>query len=216
MKGELVPGIAGGGAAAVSGAAEAGAAGTAGPARPPAPAAEAAHAKGSFLAASPWRRIMIATFGPLFNLVFALIVFALIWGVGFKVASSDNRVILATDYTLDSFPQTPPATEAGLKTGDRVVNIDGTPIEKFQDILENVSIAPGKSLTFTVQRGVGSGAETRTLTMKPQLDKDTGAGRIGIYAWVDPVIRSVSPGSAAGSRGSVPVTGSWTRAVRPS
>lgn len=199
MKGELVPGIAGGGAEAVARAEAAGRAnGT-----PPSSAvsdASAVQPQGSFLAASPWQRIMIAAFGPLFNLVFALLVFALIWGIGFQVASSDNRVILATDYTLDSFPQAPPAAVAGLRTGDRVTEIDGTPIEKFQDILESVSIAPGKALRFTVLRSSG-GSETRILTITPQLDKNTGAGRIGIYAWVDPVVRSVSAGSAAAIAG---------------
>jgi regulator of sigma E protease len=183
MKGELVPGIAGGGAEAVARASE----------------APEVHPKGSFLAASPWRRIMIAAFGPVFNLVFALLVFALIWGIGFKVASSDNRVILATDYTLDKFPQQPPAAVAGLMTGDRITQIDGAPVEKFQDILETVSIAPGKALRVSVLRS-GSG-ETRTLTITPQLDKDTGAGKIGIYAWVDPLVRTVSPGSAAAIAG---------------
>ncbi|MGO9310609.1 MAG: RIP metalloprotease RseP [Spirochaetia bacterium] len=199
MKGELVPGIAGGTPdAAVQGSAAA----DAGPA--PAAGAEGgpdAHPAGSFLATSPWRRIMIAAFGPIFNLIFALLVFALIWGVGFEVASSDNRVILATDYTLDSFPQPPPAAVAGLRTGDRVTAIDGVPTEKFQDILEAVSIAPGKALHFSVQRAGAGGAESRALTITPQLDKDTGAGRIGIYAWVDPVVRTVSPGSAAAIAG---------------
>ncbi len=196
MKGELVPGIAGG-------APDAGAHAS-GPA--PVPAADpaagpAAPSAGSFLTTSPWRRIMIAAFGPIFNLVFALLVFALIWGIGFTVASSDNRVILATDYTLDSFPQPPPAAVAGLRTGDRVTSIDGMPVEKFQDILESVSIAPGKVLHFTVQRGGSDGAESRTLAIMPQLDKDTGAARIGIYAWVDPVVRTVSAGSAAAIAG---------------
>jgi regulator of sigma E protease len=39
------------------------------------------------------------------------------------------------------------------------------------------------------------------MTITPQLDKNTGAGRIGIYAWVDPVVRSVSAGSAAAIAG---------------
>jgi regulator of sigma E protease len=178
MKGEMVPGIAGG------------AAGT-----PPVPE------KGSFLAAPPWRRIVIYVFGPLFNLVFAMVAFALIWGIGFRIPSPDNRVVLATDYTLDSFPQKPPATTAGLRTGDRVTEIDGLPVEKFQDILESVSISPGTALRITVQRG---GAGTQTLTVTPQLDKETGAGRIGIYAWVDPLVRSVASGSAAAIGGLLP------------
>ena len=208
MKGELVPGLAGGGAEAIARADESrGTAprdGTA-PTVGGAPVSETRlpeHPRGSFLAASPLQRIMIAAFGPIFNLVFAFLVFAFIWWVGFAVASSDNRVILATDYTLDTFPERPPAALAGLRTGDRITSIDGAPVEKFQDILENVSVAPGKRLAVTVQRA-GTGA-VETLYLTPQLDKNTGAGRIGIYAWIDPLVRSVAPGSAAAIAGLQP------------
>jgi len=187
MKGEMVPGLAGGTGAA--GSTEAGTV----------PVAAPVHEKGSFLAAASWRRVVIYVFGPLFNLIFALLVFSLIWGIGFKVASSDNRVILATDYTLDKFAQAPPATVAGLMTGDRITSIDGAPVEKFQDILENVATAPGKPLAVTVQRA--ESGEARSLTITPELDKETGAGRIGIYAWVDPVVRNVAAGSAAAIAG---------------
>jgi regulator of sigma E protease len=182
MKGELVPGIAGGG---------------------PNAAAEVskAPAPGTFLAAAPWRRILISAFGPLFNLAFALVVFALIWGIGFSVYSSDNRVILAADYTLDKFSQTLPAVAAGLKTGDRIIEIDGRPVEKFQDILEAVSIAPGKNLSMRVQRSVNDAPQTLQVSIIPQLDKDTGAARIGIYAWIDPVVRNVAQGSASALAG---------------
>jgi regulator of sigma E protease len=193
MKGELVPGIAGGGAESIA-RADTGSQEGAG--------REPAHSAGSFLAATPLQRIMIAAFGPLFNLAFAFIVFAIIWWVGFGVPSSDNRVVLATDYSLDTFASPPPATVAGLRTGDRIIAINGSPVEKFQDILEKVSVAPGTPLRIAVQRA-GSGV-VDSLTMTPQLDKDTGAGRIGIYAWVDPVIRSVKPSSAAGIAGLKP------------
>ena len=209
MKGELIPSVAGG---------SAGAAGAAGGATPAAgsagypvegtgsagatAAAGPVHPKGSFLGASPLQRIMISAFGPLFNLVFAFVVFALIAWIGYSFPSSDNRVVLATDYTLDSFPQQPPATRAGLRTGDRIVSIDGKPVASFQDILESVQEAPGKSLAVGVQRA-GSGTH-ETLAMTPQLDRETGAGRIGIYAWVDPVVKSVVPNSAAAIAGVQP------------
>ena len=188
MKGELVPGIAGGRADAMSTAEQA-------------KAEEPEQVKGSFLAAAPWRRIVIAAFGPLFNLVFALLIFAILWWVGFAVHSPDNRVVLATDYTLDSLTQAPPAAVAGLKTGDRVIAIDGTRVEKFQDILETVSVAPGRKFDFTVQRTAGSAVQTLFLPITPELDKNTGAGKIGVYAWVDPVLDTVEPGSAAAIAG---------------
>jgi regulator of sigma E protease len=192
MKGELVPGIAGGRGEAASADTAAG---------DTAPAVEPEPSKGSFLAAAPWRRIVIAAFGPLFNLVFAFLIFATLWWVGFAVHSPDNRVVLATDYTLDALPQPPPAAVAGLKTGDRVVAIDGAPVEKFQDILETVSVAPRHRFLFTIQRTAEGAAQTLVLPITPELDKNSGAGRIGIYAWVDPVLDAVEPGSAAAIAG---------------
>lgn len=189
MKGELVPSTAGGGQPEGVAAAEG-------------PAPEPAHPKGSFLAASPLQRIMISAFGPLFNLAFAFIVFALIAWIGYSFPSSDSRVVLATDYTLDAFPKPPPASVAGLRTGDRIVSIDGKPVANFQDILESVQEAAGRSLAVGVVRAAGGARET--LSMTPQLDKDTGAGRIGIYAWVDPVVKSVVPNSAAAIAGLQP------------
>ncbi len=141
MKGELVPSVAGGTGAAGD---------SAGPIQ---------RETGSFLAAGPWRRIVIAAFGPVFNLAFALVVFAVIWWAGFSVPSPDNRVILATDYTLDSFAKQLPAAAAGLKTGDRVTAIDGVPVDKFQDILEMVTVAPGRVLRMTIQPAAASAGD---------------------------------------------------------
>jgi regulator of sigma E protease len=199
MKGELVPGIAGGGASATM---EADALPTPrGPSAPGAPAEGGRPRDGSFLSASAWRRIVIAAFGPLFNVVFAFAVFAIIWWAGFRVYSSDNRIILASDYSLDTFTTPLPAVRAGLKTGDRIVAIDGAPVEKFQDILEQVTAAPGRTLALSVQRLEGGAPRSLSLRITPELDKDTGAGRIGVYAWVDPLIERVQTGSAAGIAG---------------
>jgi regulator of sigma E protease len=209
MKGELAPGMAGGGAAEAREAAAKETAGARGDAAAPetrdagaagaaAVAAAPRYEKDSYLAASPMKRILISVFGPLFNLVFAAVIFTVIWWAGFNTYSSDNRVILATDYALDSFTQTPPATAAGLRTGDRVLAIDGAPVENFQDILEKVSTAPGKHLRLDVRRADG---QAESLTLTPQLDRDSGTGRIGIYAWVDPVIASVAAGSASAIAG---------------
>lgn len=195
MKGEVTAGIAGGGKQADAQAASAQPA-----ALPEKPAVEQPPG-GSFTEAAPWRRIVIAAFGPLFNLVFAAIIFTVIWWAGFTVYSADNRVVLATDYTLDSFAQAPPAKVAGLKTGDRIVSIDRAAVEKFQDILEKVAVAPNHRFVFTVERTEAGATKTLEIPITPQLDKSTGAGKIGIYAWMDPVVASVQQGSAAAMAG---------------
>jgi regulator of sigma E protease len=152
---------------------------------------------GSFFSAAVWKRIVVAVAGPVANVLFAIVVLTAIWWAGFKVYSDDNRVILASDYTLDRFLEPPAATRAGLRTGDRIVAIDGKTTEKFQDILEAVATAPSETLDLEVLRD----GSRLNISLSPELDLDSGAGKIGVYAWQDPVISKVVPGAAAALAG---------------
>jgi regulator of sigma E protease len=120
-------------------------------------------------------------------------VLSFIWWVGFNIYSDDNRIILASDYSLNSVSRQTPATVAGLKTGDRIIGINSEKVEKFQDILEKVSTTPNETLSLTVLRG----QQQIQIPIVPELDLQTGAGRIGVYAWRDLVIDEIQEGSAA-------------------
>jgi regulator of sigma E protease len=148
---------------------------------------------GTFFAAPPWKRIVVSAAGPLANVVFAVMVLTFIWWIGFDVHTDGNRIILASDYTMDSFADPPPATRAGLKTGDRIVAIDGQPVNHFQDLLETVATAPNQEIVLTIER---EGRALQT-SLVPELDLDTGAGRIGVYAWRDPIVDQVREGGTA-------------------
>jgi regulator of sigma E protease len=56
-----------------------------------------------------------------------------------------------------------------------------------------VSLNPNKSLALVVSRE----GRMLDLTIKAKLDPDTGAGRIGVFAWTEPVIHELEKGSAA-------------------
>jgi regulator of sigma E protease len=187
MRGEIAPGMVGGSAAQAT---------EGGPARPTEP-----KNPGSFNAAPPWRRIVISAAGPVFNLTFAALILTLIWWAGFNVESWDNRIVLATDYALDSSSPPPPATVAGLRTGDRILAINGQLVRNYLDIQEKVSVAPNTKLDFTVSRNEGGKVREIDLALTPRLDRNTGAGHIGILPWIDPVVDSVQPGSAASIAG---------------
>ena len=168
---------------------------------------------GSFYAVPAWRRILVVAAGPVASLLSAFLIFTLMWWIGFGVFSTDNRIVLGTDYTMVSFAAPPPATAAGLATGDRITAIDGQPIRNFRDIQEIVARSADRTLTFTVER---DGAP-RDLTVTPAFEKSTGTGRIGIYDWQDAVVRVVDPGSAAALAGLVPgdrIVRAGTREVR--
>jgi len=144
--------------------------------------------KGAFYTARPWQRILVLLAGPAMNLLFAVVVLSIVWYAGFTIQTYGNRVILQSDYAPISSTGTFPATQAGLKTGDRIVEINGTHISNFRDIEEAVTPNPDATLHFLVVRPNGTREQ---LSVTPALNKSSGAGRIGVYPWIDPVVGSV-------------------------
>ena len=156
---------------------------------------------GSFYGASPWRRIVISLAGPFANLVFAFAVAVLIAAAGYTIRTFGNKVILAADYPLFGNPVSGlPAEKAGLRTGDRIVAIDGVETPIYSQIQEIIFRSAEKPLRFTVARDTGR----LDLIVAPALDRETGAGRVGLYAWVDPVIDRVEAGGSAFVAGLTP------------
>ena len=159
---------------------------------------------GSFYGAKPWKRIIVAFAGPLVNLLFAIIAITMIWFIGFTYESPDNRIVLAADYatgknsnnsslsTLDTGES--PAAKAGLKTGDRIISINGIPTPNFADIRSNTAISARQELSFKILR---DGQEITT-QVKPILDTESGAGLIGIMPWEEPVVKKAEGAAASG------------------
>jgi regulator of sigma E protease len=153
--------------------------------------------KGSYLAASPASRILVSFAGPFFNLLFACILLSFIWGFGFEINTLGNKIVLSSELTPG---ETNPADMAGLKTGDRIVEIAGKEVSYFHEIRENIAVNPNKHLPVTIERD----GRLYNLEVTPSLDKSTGAGRIGITYWADPVIDSIYPDSPAQRKGLLP------------
>jgi regulator of sigma E protease len=150
---------------------------------------------GTFYGAPAWKRILISLAGPVANLIFAAIVFVVVSAVGYTEKTYGNRIVLASEFRLDGNGALakPPADAAGLETGDSVTAINGKTIRDYSDLQQAIALSPGKPLTLGIDRG-GSAKE---LTVTPLLDKDSGAGRIGIYSWIPPLVAKVEPNSAA-------------------
>lgn len=168
---------------------------------------------GSFYGARPWRRIVVLLAGPAMNFLFAIVVLSIVWYAGYTIQTYGNRVVLESQYPMGTSEPSYPATQAGLQTGDRIVAINGHDVRDFRDIEQAVTPSPGTPLRFTIER---DGARS-TVTVVPALNKQSGAGRIGVYPWVDPVLDSVSgaaakaglkPGDTVLSVGGTPVSNS--------
>jgi len=150
--------------------------------------------KGTFYGTSPFRRIIACFSGPLFNLIFAILVMSIIWGIGFEMQTLDSRIVLASEFRDDTVF---PADIAGLKTGDRIIEINGRRTNFHHEVQENIAVNPERPLNVVVDRQ----GQIITLQVIPELDKRTGAGRIGIFFWTDTIIADIVSGSNAAIAG---------------
>jgi len=148
---------------------------------------------GSFFGAPPAKRIIIALGGPLMNVVLAFFMYLGIMAMGYSVQSWDARLILASSLDAKTYP----ADSAGLRSGDRVLSINGKPISTFSEIQESVALSARSTTDLVVDR---DGAKV-AVRIVPELDKDSGAGRIGVYPWIEPLVATVDPNGAAALAG---------------
>ncbi|MFP4211778.1 MAG: RIP metalloprotease RseP [Alkalispirochaeta sp.] len=151
---------------------------------------------GDFYAAKPLHRIFVLIAGPAINFLFAVIVLAAVATIGYSIQTFPNRIVLAADYGISDTV----AEEAGFRTGDRITSIAGERIETFREIQTVIGRSADETLPVTLSRD----GETIETTIRPVLDPGTGAGRIGVYPWVEPEVADVdaaSPAALAGIRG---------------
>ena len=114
----------------------------------------------------------------------------MISGLGRTYYTTDNRIVPV--YCLDSSDQSPART-AGLQIGDRILQINGEKTANFADIQQIIALHPEESLTMLIERG----GEQLSMTIRPDLNKKTGAGQVGIYRYVPLEVASVRKDSAA-------------------
>ena len=150
--------------------------------------------KGAFYTARPWQRILVLLAGPTMNLLFALVVLSIVWYSGFTIQTFGNKVVLESDFPSSVSAPPYPATQAGIRTGDTILSIGGTAVKDFRDIEQAVAPNPGTPLPFKVRTPNGA---IQTLTVDPALNKNSGAGRIGVYPWIEPIVSTVQPAAAA-------------------
>ena len=89
-----------------------------------------------------WKRFTIVFAGPLFNLLFAAVVFFFIFANGVPYL-----LPVVGEVTADS-----PAYKMGLKKGDRIEEINGSPIKRWDDMTAMIHTSAGKQLKMKIGR----------------------------------------------------------------
>src|SRR5690554_2714496 len=136
---------------------------------------EEAREKGqAFDQKSPWKRLAVIINGPLMNLVLTALIFTLIFSLyGIAVESKDTNII--GDVILGT-----PAAEAGLRSGDRIIEIDGHSIEKWDDLAGIIHSSANEPLLIKYERN----EQVFTTTVTPVIMEGRDEALIGISSQV--------------------------------
>lgn len=145
---------------------------------------------GSLFAAPPWKRIIISVAGPVFNLLFAFLVFSALQLTGVPETGPAARVLLASEVEGRAGL---PADQAGLQTGDLVLSIDGKAIRTFGNLQQAIAASNGQAQAWKIDRQ----GQRLDKTVVPRYDAAEKRALVGVYPLVDPVVKSVTKGSAA-------------------
>lgn len=127
-----------------------------------------------------WQRAIVLAAGALMNLITAVILMIII-------AFWSGQATTVIDQVLDDSP----AYEAGLETGDEIIDINGSEINEWNDIIGIIGESGEETASITVIRD----GKEETLTSSMEYDEEAGRYKIGITPVIEHnVIASVGAG----------------------
>ncbi len=130
---------------------------------PDEPADSADETGRSFADKPVWNRFFIILAGPLFNLLFSVFLFFIIF-LFMGVPQNMDKDLRST--TIGSVSVDSPAARAGLKPGDVIIGIDDQVVHEWNDILSTVKDSGGKELHFVVLRD----GQKKSIAVTPAVD----------------------------------------------
>lgn len=148
-------------------------------------------------------KIIVAIAGPLFSLLLALFFACIVWAVGHPVSESDLTTVIGY-VERDS-----PAAQAGLKPGDKILEVDGQPVIRFSgmnnSVVWNVVRSEGATIPFKIDRN----GTIQTVHVTPRIAKTSGWRRkstrqVMIEPAVTPIVERIEKDSPAEKAGLKP------------
>jgi regulator of sigma E protease len=121
----------------------------------------------SYPAQSVPERMAIISAGVIMNVIFAILMASLAFGLGVREVASGTSAVRPGGA----------AWRAGLRTGDGIVAIGGTPVTMFKELQKKVTLGDlSQGVAFTVRRP----GEDRDLDVTLRPDTDGGAPMVGL------------------------------------
>lgn len=140
----------------------------------PTPALLESFERRSFPTQKLWKRFAIASAGPLSNIIFAPILMTIVFLYGVPM------LLPVVGQAKDGLP----AHAAGLLPGDRIVAVNGTPVEFWNDFSAAVKGGNGTPLKLGIERGAGSSAVRQELTITPKREDELNVYGTKAPTWI--------------------------------
>jgi regulator of sigma E protease len=139
-----------------------------------------------------WQRFLVAAAGPAMNVVLAVGLLT-----GLYVYGTELPEFMSGMAIVGVVEQGSPAEQAGLRSGDQIVGIDGKNNPNWQDIQTRVLTSAGRTIPVTAQRQ-GERIETEVTPIRKGNEE---AGFIGMGPLIRTIVGAVNPGSPAAMAG---------------
>ena len=148
----------------------------------------------------PLDKIIVAAAGPIFSFLLALLFATIVFMVGRPMAEADTTTIVG--YVAPDVP----AAKAGFKPGDKILEVDGHPVTRFNGMVDSISWyvvrSEGAVIPFKVQRG------DQILTINSGFEKPETTGwerkalrQVGLQPAITPIVAKVAPDSESAKAG---------------
>ncbi len=162
-----------------------------------------------------WQRVAVLSGGVIMNLIVGMsIIYGLAVTSGLPNPDVDTTPVVGVvscvsdqtgPETLAECTGTGPAGEAGVQIGDRVLALDGEPMESFVQLRDTVLGQPGEDVVFTIERDGRTLDVTVPVAPVTRLDaagNQVTAGAVGLTnAPLEDVWVSYGPVAAVGATG---------------
>jgi len=127
--------------------------------------------KGNYANASLLGRILTIFGGPAANYLFASVLFFASFFFGGRMVEPRIDAPRSTQVTVI---EGRPAEAAQVKSGDRIVEVAGVPVDRWKDMAQLISAHPGETIALVVERS----GQRVALSVTP--DNMKGHGKIGV------------------------------------
>lgn len=145
-----------------------------------------------FLSKPRWQRILVYLAGPAANVVLAILLIAVVFMAGADIPNFEVPAVVGTVVEGSS------AAEAGVRAGDRIVAVDGDPVETWSQVGLELLTSADKPVALTLERG----EERLGVTVTPQKVPDENIGDLaGLVPHLLPTVTTVEGGSPAEAAG---------------